>query len=73
MFCEMTVCEPTAGVSCQSLDKSCHTEVQKALNLTGNPACKVGSANGACKLTTQECFTNVNNNFLTEDYGFYDD
>ena len=34
------------------------------MNLIGSPACKVGSANGACKLTTQECFTNFNKNYL---------
>ena len=38
--------------------------MQNALNLIGSPACKVGSANGACKLTTQECFTNFNKNYL---------
>lgn len=42
--------------------RSCLPEVQKALNLTGNPACKVGSPN--CKLTTQKCFTNFNKNYL---------
>jgi len=90
LFCEMTGCKASAGVSCQSLDdgypeanwpstgnqvdgapdKSCHPEVQTALNLTGGAACKVGFQNFtlgsefSCKLTTKECFTNFNKNYL---------
>ena len=48
-------------------NKTCNTEVETALNATGSPACKVGYNNfedPPCELTTQECFTNFNNNYF---------
>ena len=58
---------PSTGVGDYNApNKTCHTEVERALNATGSPACKVGQAygDGDCELTTQECFTNFNKNYL---------